>query len=298
MNTRAQDVIPASETETQQAPLRFVTAASLFDGHDAAINIMRRIVQGMGAEVIHLGHNRSVDEIVTAALHRALDRLGPNDEVGLRAFPTGRSDSTSIELVPVGPIGSRRAAIRRVLGSLRAAGGTPLHAAIIDAVAAATRNPDPRRITGVVVITDGYDENGYDRPSKSQVKRDMHALLDLGKQLIELSPERLKQLPLAERLYEAIREAQASGAPDALCMTPGPDPVIFIVDLFPGRIYEVGLDGKLLGVYGKSGKNLGEFGWGHAIACPSKNEIWVGELLNWRVQKLVVRQGASRPSGR
>jgi methylmalonyl-CoA mutase len=51
-----------------QHKLRFVTAASLFDGHDAAINIMRRILQGMGAEVIHLGHNRSVDEVVTAAL--------------------------------------------------------------------------------------------------------------------------------------------------------------------------------------------------------------------------------------
>ena len=48
--------------------VRFVTAASLFDGHDAAINIMRRILQGMGAEVIHLGHNRSVDEVVTTAL--------------------------------------------------------------------------------------------------------------------------------------------------------------------------------------------------------------------------------------
>ena len=48
--------------------VRFVSAASLFDGHDAAINIMRRILQGMGAEVIHLGHNRSVDEVVTAAL--------------------------------------------------------------------------------------------------------------------------------------------------------------------------------------------------------------------------------------
>ncbi|HSX94682.1 MAG TPA: fused isobutyryl-CoA mutase/GTPase IcmF [Hydrogenophaga sp.] len=56
---------------TQYRPkhkVRFVTAASLFDGHDAAINIMRRILQGMGAEVIHLGHNRSVDEVVTAAL--------------------------------------------------------------------------------------------------------------------------------------------------------------------------------------------------------------------------------------
>lgn len=48
--------------------VRFITAASLFDGHDAAINIMRRILQSMGVEVIHLGHNRSVDEVVTAAL--------------------------------------------------------------------------------------------------------------------------------------------------------------------------------------------------------------------------------------
>ena len=48
--------------------IRFVTAASLFDGHDASINIMRRILQASGAEVIHLGHNRAVDEIVTAAL--------------------------------------------------------------------------------------------------------------------------------------------------------------------------------------------------------------------------------------
>src|SRR6187431_3560154 len=48
--------------------IRFVTATSLFDGHDASINIMRRILQASGAEVIHLGHNRSVDEVVTAAL--------------------------------------------------------------------------------------------------------------------------------------------------------------------------------------------------------------------------------------
>src|SRR5436309_10875677 len=51
-----------------QHPVRFVTAASLFDGHDAAINIMRRILQSQGAEVVHLGHNRSVDEVVTAVL--------------------------------------------------------------------------------------------------------------------------------------------------------------------------------------------------------------------------------------
>src|SRR6187200_2885279 len=51
-----------------QNRVRFVTAASLFDGHDASINIMRRILQSQGAEVIHLGHNRSVDEVVTACV--------------------------------------------------------------------------------------------------------------------------------------------------------------------------------------------------------------------------------------
>ncbi|MEI2418487.1 ribosome biogenesis factor YjgA [Orrella sp. JC864] len=54
----------------------------------------------------------------------------------------------------------------------------------------------------------GFDDDFDDRPSKSQVKREMHALLDLGKTLVELPPERLRQLPLSERLYEAIREAQ------------------------------------------------------------------------------------------
>ncbi|HEY3000321.1 MAG TPA: cobalamin-dependent protein, partial [Acidimicrobiales bacterium] len=49
-------------------PVRLVTAASLFDGHDAAINVMRRILQAQGAEVVHLGHNRSVDEVVRAAV--------------------------------------------------------------------------------------------------------------------------------------------------------------------------------------------------------------------------------------
>jgi streptogramin lyase len=85
----------------------------------------------------------------------------------------------------------------------------------------------------------------------------------------------------------------APGAPDALCMTPGPNPVLFVGDLYPSRIYKVSLEGKLLGVYGQPGRNLGEFGWIHAIACPSENEIWVGELINWRVQKLVTKKGAT-----
>src|SRR5512144_242404 len=62
--------------------VRFVTAASLFDGHDAAINIMRRILQGMGTEVIHLGHNRSVDEIVTAALQEDVQGIAVSSYQG------------------------------------------------------------------------------------------------------------------------------------------------------------------------------------------------------------------------
>ncbi|MGN6235530.1 methylmalonyl-CoA mutase family protein [Dyella sp.] len=72
--------VPASDsqqanTSHEATPLRFVTAASLFDGHDAAINIMRRIIQAQGAEVIHLGHNRSVEDVVRAALQEDADAI-------------------------------------------------------------------------------------------------------------------------------------------------------------------------------------------------------------------------------
>jgi methylmalonyl-CoA mutase len=61
--------------ETDGPPLRFVTAASLFDGHDAAINVIRRLIQDRGAEVIHLGHNRSVSDIVRAAIQEDADAI-------------------------------------------------------------------------------------------------------------------------------------------------------------------------------------------------------------------------------
>ena len=66
---------PTTNPTATDHPLRFVTAASLFDGHDAAINIMRRILQASGAEVIHLAHNRSVQEIVEAAVQEDADAI-------------------------------------------------------------------------------------------------------------------------------------------------------------------------------------------------------------------------------
>ncbi|HEX5788747.1 MAG TPA: methylmalonyl-CoA mutase family protein [Woeseiaceae bacterium] len=67
--------LPGTSDEPKRAPLRFVTAASLFDGHDAAINIMRRLIQARGTEVVHLGHNRSVDDIVRAAIQEDADGI-------------------------------------------------------------------------------------------------------------------------------------------------------------------------------------------------------------------------------
>jgi DNA-binding beta-propeller fold protein YncE len=80
----------------------------------------------------------------------------------------------------------------------------------------------------------------------------------------------------------------APGAPWTVCITPGPHQVLFTSDAFPGRIYKLTLDGRLLGWLGASGKQLKQFGWIHEIACPSENELYVAELLNWRVQKLIL----------
>ena len=66
-------MVSASPLYVPRRPVRIVTAAALFDGHDAAITIMRRILQSQGAEVIHLGHNRSVDEVVIAAVEEDAD---------------------------------------------------------------------------------------------------------------------------------------------------------------------------------------------------------------------------------
>jgi len=78
------------------------------------------------------------------------------------------------------------------------------------------------------------------------------------------------------------------GAPWTVCITPGPKQVLFTSDAYPGRIYKLSLDGKVLGMFGKAGKQPGQFGWVHEIACPAENELYVAEILNWRVQKLVL----------
>ena len=89
--------------------------------------------------------------------------------------------------------------------------------------------------------------------------------------------------PTGEALKRTI------GAPNSMCITPGPNQVLFVGEsTYPARIFKVSLEGSVLGVIGRSGRNLGQFSGAHALACPSEHEIYAAETSNWRVQKLLL----------
>ena len=84
--------------------------------------------------------------------------------------------------------------------------------------------------------------------------------------------------------------AAVIGAPNSICITPGPNQVMFVGEsTFPGRIFKVSLEGKVLGVIGRSGRQLKQFSGAHQLACPSERQIYAAETSNWRVQKLTLR---------
>src|SRR5690625_7101285 len=78
--------------------IRFVTASSLFDGHDASINIMRRILQASGAEVIHLGHNRSAKEVVSAAIQEDVQAIAVSSYQGGQDRKSTRLNSSHVAI--------------------------------------------------------------------------------------------------------------------------------------------------------------------------------------------------------
>jgi 6-bladed beta-propeller len=95
--------------------------------------------------------------------------------------------------------------------------------------------------------------------------------------------------PTGDRLAAVI------GAPNSICITPGPSQVLFVGEsTFPGRLFKVSLDGKVLGVIGKSGRQLKQFSGVHQLACPSETEVYAAETSNWRVQKLLLKPVESR----
>jgi hypothetical protein len=81
----------------------------------------------------------------------------------------------------------------------------------------------------------------------------------------------------------------APAAPWTLCITPGPNPYLYIGDGWPGRVYKLTLDGTVVGMFGRTGRRLGEFGWVHGIACNSENQLYIADENNWRVQKILLR---------
>src|SRR5271155_6027163 len=85
--------------------------------------------------------------------------------------------------------------------------------------------------------------------------------------------------------YGGASKTMQPGAPWTVCITPGPTQYLYVSDAYPGRIYKLTLDGKVLGWLGGSGKQLKQFGWIHELACPSENVVWAAELLNWRGPK-------------
>jgi 6-bladed beta-propeller len=93
-----------------------------------------------------------------------------------------------------------------------------------------------------------------------------------------------------------IRDMSGFGAPMAICITPGPNQVMYVSNSNPpddlevgGEIYKVRLDGTIIGRFGTVGKRVGQFGTVNAIDCRNENEILVGEVGNWRVQRVTLR---------
>lgn len=99
------------------------------------------------------------------------------------------------------------------------------------------------------------------------------------------------EIPPTAEAPAPMNKTQLNGSPWAICITPGPHQVLYASDGYPGRIYKLTLDGKVLGVLGTTGHGPGQFGWIHELACPSENLLYAAELLNWRVQRLTLEPG-------
>ncbi len=82
--------------------------------------------------------------------------------------------------------------------------------------------------------------------------------------------------------------------PWTICITQGPTQYLYTSDQEPGRIYKLTLDGKMVGTFGESEHDLGQFSWTHGLACPSENTLYVADMNNWRVQKIVLHPEKAR----
>jgi DNA-binding beta-propeller fold protein YncE len=85
--------------------------------------------------------------------------------------------------------------------------------------------------------------------------------------------------------------------PWTICITQGPTQYLYTSDQEPGRIYKLTLDGKIIGMFGESGHDVGQFSWPHGLACPSENTLYVADMNNWRVQKITLHPEKAAATG-
>ena len=91
------------------------------------------------------------------------------------------------------------------------------------------------------------------------------------------------------------RTRRMRSGPVAICITKGSPQYLFAIDYEPGRLYKMTLDGKIVGMVGVSGHEMGQFNWAHGLACVDENTILVADMNNWRVQKIALKP-AARPT--
>ncbi len=124
-------------------------------------------------------------------------------------------------------------------------------------------------------------------------------VFDTGGKLLRTFKVEVPPTPGTKTVWGPTPQAGSTegvGAPNSLCIPPGSQVLFLGESTWPGRIFKLTLEGKVIGVIGRAGRLLKQFSGGHQLACPSENEIYVAESVNWRVQKIVLRPQASRPS--
>lgn len=163
---------------------------------------------------------------------------------------------------------------------------------------------------GNIFISDGYrnsrivkvDKNGKwiktwgERGSAAGEFNAPHSIAIDAKGLIYVADRGNRRVQIFDGEGKSINQWSVDSG--ALCITPGPNQVLYTTDLWDRdkpqerttsvRVYKMDLNGKVLGAFGRAGKQAGEIGWTHEMTCPSENTIYLAELLNWRVQKLTL----------
>jgi DNA-binding beta-propeller fold protein YncE len=116
-----------------------------------------------------------------------------------------------------------------------------------------------------------------------------HAIVIDNKGTLYVGDRQNRRIQVFDENGNLLKIWNNSGAPWALCITKGPNQIIWSVDGPSGRFHKFDLDGNLLGEFGKFGKLAGMTGWTHGITCPDENTIYAAEELNYRVQKFTVQ---------